>query len=305
MFGIVCALLQVWVRYADICRILKWLTLSLLAYVATVLIIKVPWLTVLRQTVWPKITWNPAYITGLVALFGTTISPYLFFWQASQEVEEQQANPSERPLLHALTQVRRQMDPVRDDTLFGMAVSNLIAFFILLTAAVVLHQHGVLDIDNPQQAAAALRPLAGRFAFVLFSLGMVGSGLLAIPVLAGSSAYGVAEAMHWPTGLDRQPGKAVKFYAVIVVATLTGIAMNGLGIGAMKALYWSAIVNGIIAVPIIYAMLSMASKPAIMGQLVIGPVLRLCGWFTLALMAACVVGMIVSLLLPYIHAPSK
>ena len=210
-------------RYSPI---LKLLTLALFAYVATVFAVEVPWGEVLLGTVLPKVSLQADYIVTVVAIFGTTISPYLFFWQASQEVEEQRAAEGEEPLKEAPEQAREQLSRIKLDTYIGMGFSNLVAFFIMLTAAVTLHVHGVTDIQTSAQAAEALRPIAGDFAFVLFAAGIVGTGLLAVPVLAGSAAYAVAETFRWPIGLGLTLLQARGFYAILSIATLLGVAMN-------------------------------------------------------------------------------
>jgi NRAMP (natural resistance-associated macrophage protein)-like metal ion transporter len=291
LFGMVSLLLQVLVPYTRYMRFLKWLTLALLAYVATVFTINIPWLAVIQASLWPQLEWTPAYITTMVAVFGTTISPYLFFWQASQEVEELQACPHARPLRLAPEQASANLRRIKVDTAIGMGFSNLVAFFIILTTAATLHLHGALTIETSAQAAAALRPVAGGLAFVLFSAGIIGTGLLAIPVLAGSAAYAMAGAFRWEKGLEKRASQAKKFYGVIAFSTLAGV---GLGLGALdpiKALYWSAVVNGVMAVPIMAVMMVMGSRSAIMGRFVITARLKLLGWSATAIMALAVLAM--------------
>ncbi len=294
-FGVVSLLLQVFIPYRRYVRILKWLTLSLLAYIATILVVRVPWLEVAIGTVTPTLHWNPQYITTLVAVFGTTISPYLFFWQASQEVEEQRGTTHAAPLRDAPEQARAELRRIKIDTYIGMAFSNLVAFFIMLATAVTLHFHGVGNIETSAQAAQALRPLAGEFAFILFSAGIIGTGLLAIPVLAGSAAYAVAGAFRWTEGLELKPRAAKQFYGIIAAATLVGVALNFTEIDPIKALYWSAVINGIISVPIMVVMMLMAARREIMGKFVITRRLKVLGWCATGVMALAVAAMITTL----------
>ncbi len=291
VFGVVSLLLQVFIPYSRYVRVLKWLTMALLAYVATVFTIAVPWAQVARATVWPHIEWTPAYITTMVAVFGTTISPYLFFWQASQEVEELQACNFSLPLRDAPDQARANFHRIEVDTVIGMGFSNLVAFFIILTTAVTLHLHGISDIDTSAQAAAALRPLAGEFAFALFSAGIIGTGMLAVPVLAGSAAYAMAGAFQWKKGLENKLQEAKKFYAIIAISTLVGIGLGFTAIDPIKALYWSAVINGVIAVPIMAVMMVMAGNAAVMGRFVIGRRLKLLGWVATTVMTLAVLSM--------------
>jgi Mn2+/Fe2+ NRAMP family transporter len=233
----------------------------------------------------------------LVAVLGTTISPYLFFWQASQEVEEQRATDGDEPLRDSSSGAREQLRRNKIDTWLGMTFSNAIAFSIMLTTAVTLNGAGVTDIQSSAQAAEALKPIAGEFAFVLFAAGIIGTGLLAIPVLAGSAAYAVAEAMRWPIGHGLEPTEAKGFYGIITLATLLGIGIGFTDIDPLKALVWSAVVNGVIAVPIMVVMMRMAVRPEIMGAFTITPKLRRLGWFATAVMAIAVVAMLVSMVM--------
>ena len=294
-FGITSLLLQVFIPYQRYVRILKWLTLALLAYVATVFTVHTPWLQVVTKAVLPHMSWKPEYITTVVAVFGTTISPYLFFWQASQEVEEQLADPDALPLISAPQQAEANLRRIKIDTYIGMGFSNLVAFFIMLTTAVTLNLHGVTDIQTSAQAATALRPIAGDFAFLLFSAGIIGTGLLAIPVLAGSSAYAMAGAFRWKNSLERAPMDAKRFYAIIVVSTLLGIALGFTPMDPIKALYWSAVINGVISVPIMLVMMLMAVRPEIMGKFVISMPLKLLGWLATLMMAVAVVAMFLTM----------
>lgn len=294
LFGVVSLLLQVFIPYKRYVGILKWLTLAVFSYVATVFAVSIPWGEVAVRTLLPHVTLSSEYITAIVAVLGTTISPYLFFWQASQEVEELQAVRADKPLKVAPEQAGAQLERIELDTYFGMGISNLVAFFIILTTAVTLNRHGVHDIESAAQAAEALRPLAGEFAFILFAAGIVGTGLLAVPVLAGSAAYGVAEALAWRTGLERKPGRAKGFYGVIVAATIIGVAVNFTGINPVKALFWTAVINGVIAVPILVVIMLMAARPEVMGQFVVSVRLRVMGWITTSVMALSVVGMLMT-----------
>lgn len=290
-FGVLSILLQVFIPYQRYVNLLKWLTLVLLAYVATVFVVRVPWGEVLHATLLPRLEWHKEYLTTIVAVFGTTISPYLFFWQASQEVEELRADADAQPLRRAPEQVKAQFRRIRFDTLVGMAVSNLVAFFIMLTTATTLHAHGTLDLQTSAQAATALKPVAGELAFLLFALGIVGTGLLAIPVLAGSAAYAMAGTFHWKSSLDSKFSAARKFYAIIIVSTLAGIGINFAPIDPIKALYWSAVLNGVIAVPVMVIMMAVASSTKIMGELKISGRLRVLGWICTGVMAVAVLAM--------------
>ncbi|MDI1300340.1 MAG: divalent metal cation transporter [bacterium] len=291
VFGLASLLLQVFIPYRRYVRILKWLTLALLAYVATAFVVHIPWSQVLMKTLTPQLSWKPEYITTVVAVFGTTISPYLFFWQASQEVEELHADPQSRPLINAPGQAKTNLDRIRIDTYLGMGFSNLVAFFIILTTAVTLNLHGITDIQTSAQAAAALRPIGGDFAFILFSVGIIGTGLLAIPVLAASSAYAMAGTFQWKSSLERAPMEAKRFYGIIAISTLIGVALGFTSIDAIKALYWSAVINGVISVPIMVVMMLMAVRPEIMGQFVVSTRLRILGWLATLMMAAAVLAM--------------
>jgi NRAMP (natural resistance-associated macrophage protein)-like metal ion transporter len=294
-FGVVSLLLQLFIPYSRYVRILKWLTLALLAYVATVFVVHIPWPQVLINTVLPQVSWKPGYITTVVAVFGTTISPYLFFWQASQEVEEQQANPQAQNLKDAPDQAKANFSRIKADTIIGMGFSNLVAFCIILTTAVTLHLHGVTNIQTSAQAASALRPIAGEFAFWLFSAGIIGTGLLAIPVLAGSAAYAMAGAFDWRNSLELKPRVALGFYGIITISTVIGVGLCFTPIDPIKALYWSAVINGVISVPIMAVMLLMAVRPDIMGQFVISFRLKALGWLCTAVMAIAVAAMFWSL----------
>jgi len=294
-FGLVSLVLQIFIPYSRYVRILKWLTLGLLAYVATMFVVDIPWIKVVTATAMPHMSWKPEYVTTIVAVFGTTISPYLFFWQASQEVEELQAHPLARPLRIAPLQAAANFKRIKVDTFIGMGFSNLVAFFIILTTAVTLNAHGVTDIQTSAQAATALRPIAGEFAFLLFSAGIIGTGLLAVPVLAGSAAYAMADAFKWKTGLERKPSKAKKFYGIIAVSTVAGAALGFTPIDPIKALYWSAVINGVVSVPIMVVMMLMAARQDIMGQFMITRRLTILGWMATGLMGVAVAAMFVTM----------
>jgi len=283
-FGLLCLVLQVFLPYRRYVRWLKWLTLALLAYVAVAFSIDVDWWQVARETAWPELAHGHDALLMIVAVFGTTISPYLFFWQASQEVEDADQRGGSP---HSATQVRRHLHRIKVDTIVGMTFSNLIAFFIILSTAATLHAAGVRDIRTSAQAAEALRPLAGELTFLLFSLGIIGTGMLAVPVLAGSAAYAVAGSAGWrgSLGLRLEQGEGRGFYGVIAVATVGGVALCFTPIDPVKALFWSAVLNGVIAVPIMAVMMLLAGRRDTMGENVIGSRLRWLGWIATAAMA--------------------
>lgn len=293
IFAVLSLTLQILIPYKRYVHILKWLTLSLLSYVAVVFMVQVPWQEVFLRTIFPQVKLNAEYLTLLVALFGTTISPYLFFWQASQEVEEIKGNDDRSPLLQAPQNARREMRRVRFDTYVGMGFSNLVAFFIILSTAMTLNVAGVTNIQTSAQAAEALRPLAGEVTFLLFSLGIIGTGMLAVPVLAGSAAYAVAECFNWPQGLHQKAQAAKRFYGIIALATLGGVVLDFTDIDPVQALIWSAVINGVIAIPIMAVMMVMASKPEIMGAFVIKKKLRILGWSATGLMLIAVIAMLI------------
>jgi NRAMP (natural resistance-associated macrophage protein)-like metal ion transporter len=295
LFGVGSLLLQLFVPYHRYVRALKWLTLALLAYVGVVFTVRIPWLDVVLGTLWPRLPLSTQAITTVVAVFGTTISPYLFFWQASEEVEDLHASDGARPLIEAPGQARANFRRMKLDTVAGMGFSNVIAFFIMLTTAVTLNAQGVHDIQTSAQAASALRPIAGELAFLLFALGIVGTGLLAIPVLAGSAAYAMAGTFRWTNSLELPPSRAKGFYSIIALSTLLGIGMGFLPIDPIKALFWSAVINGVISVPIMAVMMLMAGNAKVMGQFVIKSRLMWVGWITVGLMAAAVTAMLAAL----------
>lgn len=266
VFGFLCAYLEIVVSYQRYVKVLKWLTLSLFSYVAVVLAVKVPWADAIRSALIPHFTLDSDHAMALVAVLGTTISPYLFFWQAAEEVEELHRRHLERLAARPYA-ARSELGRIRTDTLVGMGFSNLIALCIIIATAATLHANGITQIETSEQAAQALRPIAGEFAFALFAAGIIGTGLLAVPVLAGSAAYAVAEMMQWPEGLDRRPKEAKAFYATIAVATLGSVALSFTALNPIRALYWSAVINGILAVPLMAIMVLMAGNPRIMGNL--------------------------------------
>jgi len=295
LFAVGCALLEIFSSYDRYVAILKWSTLSLFAYVATVLVVHVSWADVGRAIVMPPISLGKDYIVAVVAVLGTTISPYLFFWQSSEEAEDERTTDGDEPLLVDPAQAPRQLRRIKIDTYFGMAVSNVIALFIIITTAATLNAHGVTDIQTSAQAAQALKPIAGPLAFVVFAAGIIGTGLLAIPVLAGSAAYAVGEALDWPTGLGRKPREAKAFYGVVAFATLIGIGINFTSIDPIKALFWSAVINGVVAVPVMILIMLMVMKPKVMGDFTLSRPLQAMGWLSTAVMAITVIGMLITM----------
>jgi NRAMP (natural resistance-associated macrophage protein)-like metal ion transporter len=295
-FGMFCVVLQVYFSYARYVRVLKWLTLSLFAYIGVVFSVDLPWSEVINGVFFPSLSLGADYLTTVVAIFGTTISPYLFFWQASQECEDIRAVRADKPLHNHPDQAARQLARIKLDTYIGMGFSNLIAFFIMLTTAATLHAHGVTDIQTSAQAAEALRPIAGKFAFLLFSMGIIGTGLLAVPVLAGSAAFAVAESFRWRRGLDLTPLRGARFYGVIAAATMIGVALGFTRLDPIKALFYAAVINGVISAPIMVVMMRMASNPKIMGEFVVTQRLRILGWVATTVMAIAVSAMFIQML---------
>ena len=282
-FVIVTLLLQIFVPYHRYVFFLKWLTLSLLAYAAVLFTVHVPWGEVALRTVWPKLTLNSETAAVVVGVFGTTISPYLFFWQASQEVEDLHAKHG-AALLQNPAAAPAELRRIRWDTWSGMFYSDLAAYFIVLATAVTLHEAGVTDIQTAAQAASALRPLAGDFAFILFALGILGVGLIGVPVLAGSAAYALAEAMGWKSGLERKAKSARGFYGVIAVSMLAGLFIQYSPISPMKALFWSAVINGVVAVPLMVVIILLASRKSVMGAFTLSLPIVILGWIGAAVM---------------------
>jgi Mn2+/Fe2+ NRAMP family transporter len=283
-FAIVSTVLQLYVPYRQYARILKWLTLTLFAYVGVLLVVHTNWRAAAVGLVLPKELGSDALLT-IVAEFGTTISPYLFFWQSSQEAEEIAASPAQKSIRQSPRSAPQQFRRMRFDTLTGMAFSNLIALAIMLATAATLHSRGVTQINSAAQAADALRPVAGAFAFGLFAAGIIGTGFLAVPVLAGSTAFAVAEVFGWKEGLERQPRQAAGFYSIIVLATMVGLLIDWSPVDPIRALFWSAVLNGVTAVPLMIAMMIVVSRHAVMGRFTANRTLLLFGWGATAVMA--------------------
>ena len=294
LFGLLSAGLEIFTRYSRYVSVLKWLCLSLFSYVICAFVVKIPWLEVAHQVVVPPIALTNDYLMAIVAVLGTTISPYLFFWQAEQEVEDEREDRRAKPLLRAPWQARREFARIRLDTIIGMLISNAIAFFILVTAGATLHTHGITNINTAADAAEALRAVAGPFTFVVFAAGIIGTGLLALPVLAGSAAFAVGELFRWPVGLAKRPHRAKAFYGVIAAATLIGVALNFTPIDPVKALYWSAVLNGLAAVPVMAVMMHLSHRKAIMGTFTLPVALSVLGWISTAVMGLAAVALIVS-----------
>ncbi len=293
-FAVGCTLLEVLSRYERYVSILKWTSLVLFSYVATALAIDVPWRQVAWNTLVPTLSLQSDYVVAIVAVLGTTITPYCFFWQSSQEAEDERVDPKAHSLIAAPREAQAQIRRIRLDTYIGMAYSNVISLFIIVTTAATLHAHGITDIQTSSQAAEALRPIAGAFTFALFAAGIIGIGLLAVPVLAGSCAYALGEALGWTTGLGRAPLDAKAFYGTIVVATLLGIAGNFIGLDPIKALFWAAVINGVVAVPLMVVMMVMAMAPRVMGRFTLPWPLWLMGWLCTAVMAVAVLVMFIT-----------
>jgi NRAMP (natural resistance-associated macrophage protein)-like metal ion transporter len=295
IFAVACILLQLFLSYRQYARVLKWLTLSLFAYVGVLLVVRTDWPAALFGLVVPTDLGRDAILT-IVALLGTTISPYLFFWQSSEEAEEVANHKNEKALKQAPRQAPRQFRRMRFDTLTGMAFSNIVAISIIMATAATLHQKGITQIDSAAQAAEALRPVAGSFAFGLFALGIIGTGFLAVPVLAGSAAFAVAEIFGWKEGLEHQPQQAAGFYSVIVAATLVGVLIDWSSINPIRAVFWSAVLNGVAAVPLMIAMMIVASSRKIMGRFVCDRPTMIFGWAATAVMGAATILFFLSLL---------
>jgi NRAMP (natural resistance-associated macrophage protein)-like metal ion transporter len=301
-FGVLSLLLQILVPYRRYVSYLRWLTLALFAYVATLFVIHVPWGAALKAAALPHFQRSSEYWMALVAVLGTTLSPYLFFWQAAEEAEELRLRKSEQPLNQQPGQAGGAFRRIAMDTQTGMAFSNLVAIAIIITTAVTLHTAAAdghaAAINTAADAAKALRPIAGRFAFLLFALGIVGTGLLAIPVLAGSAGYAVADTFRWRGSLAKKPEQAPRFYAVIALATVAGIALDFAGLNPIRALYWSAVLNGLVAAPVMYAVLRLADDPNIVGEFRLSTQLRWGGWIATGVMLAASLAFLVTALLP-------
>jgi Mn2+/Fe2+ NRAMP family transporter len=291
VFVIGTLLLQVFIPYHRYVRFLKWLTLCLLAYAAVLFTVHVPWGQVALRTVWPHFTPNAAAATVVVGVLGTTISPYLFFWQASEEVEDMRAGEGTAPLFGDPVGANAELRRIRWDTWSGMFYSDLTAYFIILATAVTLHAAGITDINTAAEAASALRPLAGNFAFILFGLGILGVGLIGVPVLAGSGAYALSETMGWKSGLERKASDARGFYGIISISVLAGLLIQYLPISPMKALFWSAVINGVVAVPLMAVIILLVSKKSVMGAFTAGWPYVVLGWIATTVMGAAAVWM--------------
>jgi NRAMP (natural resistance-associated macrophage protein)-like metal ion transporter len=287
-------LAQLLVPYSKYVHYLKWLTLLFLSYLAAAFFVHISWGDALANTFAPRISFRKPYFLALIAVLGTTISPYLFFWQASQEAEEVKTKRGEKALRRAPRQAFAQFSRIRTDTYLGMAFSNLIAFFIILTTAATLHASGETDIGTAAQAAKALEPLAGRGASFLFSTGIIGTGLLAVPVLAGSAAYGLGEALRWDVSLERKPGDAKKFYGAIAACTTLGLLLNFASLDPMKALFWAAVLNGLAAVPLMFVIMIMASSRQVMGTFVLPTYLKVVGWLAAIVMSMVCAGLVLT-----------
>lgn len=292
LLGGLSVVLQIFVPYDQYARLLKWIALVLLAYVAVALIVPIPWSAVAHAIVLPRVSLSSDYLTTIVAVLGTTISPYLFFWQASQEVEEMRSEPGQQPLRRVPHQAPAQLRRINFDTWVGMGVSNVIAFFIVLTAAATLHLHHI-DVKTSADAARALEPIGGRFAYVLFSLGIIGTGLLALPVLAGSAAYAAAGSFRWRSSLSLHLALARQFYSVIALAIIGGVAITFMHFDPIRALYWSAVINGVAAVPIMVIIMLMARNRHVMGEFAIKGPLAWGGWLATIAMAIAAVGIVI------------
>jgi len=291
-FALFSLVLQLFIPYRRYARFLTVLTLSLFAYVALIFMIHLDWRAIGFGLIGVHADLSESAATTIVAIFGTTISPYLFFWQSAQEVEEVDQKPGEKPLLEAPRQAPAALSRIRIDTIAGMLISNLIAVAIMISTAATLHQAGKTNIQTAADAAKALEPIAGHFAFLLFAIGIVGTGLLAVPVLAGSAAYAVGESRGWKTGLDNMPWEAKGFYAVIGAAIFLGLGIDYSGLDPIKALYWSAVINGVIAVPMMAAMMFVAGHRGKMGRFRVGLALGGLGWLSTAVMAAAAITMV-------------
>jgi NRAMP (natural resistance-associated macrophage protein)-like metal ion transporter len=297
VMGLISIVLQIFVPYTRYVKYLKLLAVSLLAYVVTAFLVHIDWPTALLATIVPPVKlFHGEYLTVVVAVLGTTISPYLFFWQASQEAEEVQVRVKEKSLRQDPSQAPKQLRRIRIDTYAGMAVSNVVAFFIMLTAAATLHAHGDTNIQTATQAASALEPLAGRFAYALFATGIIVTGLLAVPVLAGAAAYAVGEAMNWRVGLEIKPARATKFYVTLGVATLVGLLLNFVHFDPIKALFIAAVINGLLAAPVMALMMMMTRSQNVMGKFRLPLYLQVVGWAgTVAMFVASMAFLITSM----------
>jgi NRAMP (natural resistance-associated macrophage protein)-like metal ion transporter len=294
IYAILIISLLFWTSYRFIAKVFKWLTLVLFAYVITAFLAHPDWRAVLYSTLVPHVEWSSAYLATFVGILGTTISPYLFFWQSSQEVEEERKR-GRQTVAEREGATAEELRKSRTDVITGMFFSNLVMYFIILTTAATLHAHGKTTIDTAQQAAEALKPLAGNGAYLLFTLGLIGTGMLAVPVLAGAAAYAVAEASNWRGTLEDKPRLAKKFYAIVASSMILGLALDYAGFNAVKMLFWSAVLNGVLAPPLIVLVVLLTSSRKVMGDHVNPPVLRWLGWVTAAVMAVAAVAMFVTM----------
>jgi Mn2+/Fe2+ NRAMP family transporter len=294
LFGALSAALQIFVRYARYISILKWGCLALFSYVICAFVVPMAWGEVAWAVVWPPLSFKAEYLMAVVAVLGTTISPYLFFWQAGQEVEDTKEGAGARPLTRAPGQARGEFTRIRIDTYIGMAISNLVALFIVITAAATLNANGVTDIQTSAQAAEALRAVAGPLTFAVFAAGIIGTGMLALPALSGSAAYALGELLSWPVGMARLPLRAKAFYATIAVGMALGAALNFSPIDPIRALYWSAVLNGVVAVPVMVTMMLLTMRRSIMAGFTLPPLLLVMGWLATATMAVTTVAMVAS-----------
>ena len=292
-FAILILVLLIWISYQWIARIFKWITLVLFAYVLASFFANVDWWQALKVTLVPHLEWSRGFLAVLVGILGTTISPYLFFWQAAEEVEEDRLK-GQTTLAQRRGASPKELKDARTDTLIGMFFSNFIMYFIILTTGATLHAHGQTNVTTAREAAEALRPLAGNGAYLLFTLGLIGTGMLGVPVLVGSSAYAAAEAANWRGSISDRPKKARAFYGVMAVAMALGLALNYLGLNAVKMLFWSAVINGLLAPPLILLVILLTSNRKVMGKQVNSPVLRYLGWTTFAVMTAAAAGMLIT-----------
>jgi Mn2+/Fe2+ NRAMP family transporter len=288
LLGIAAVMFEMLTRYARYVQLLRWLSLSLLSYVACAFVVRVPWKQVVSVLLWPPLSASPQYLLAVLAALGTTLSPYLLFWQAQQEVEDGRHHGGAPALLDAVEQAPREFARIRLDTLIGMGLSGVVALFIVISTASTLHAHGVETLQSAAEAAEALRAVGGRFTFMLFALGIIGAGLLTLPALSTSTAYAVGELLSWRVGRRYLPGHARGFYATIALATALAVALNFTAINPIQALYWSAVLNGVIAVPLLAAVMYLATRASVMGPLQLPAGLRTLGWVATAVMSGSV-----------------
>jgi NRAMP (natural resistance-associated macrophage protein)-like metal ion transporter len=290
LLGVASVLFETFTRYSRYVRLLRWLCVSLLSYVVCAFVVEVPWRQLAHALLWPPLSARPQYVLGVLAALGTTLSPYLLFWQAQQEIEDGNHHGGAAPLLRATAQAPREFARIRLDTVVGMGLSSVVALFIVITTASTLHPRGVYIIQTAAEAAEALRAVGGRFTFALFALGILGAGLLALPALSSSAAYALGELLSWRVGRGQPPARARAFYAAIALATAFAVALNFGAINPMRALYWSAVLNGVIAVPLLTAVMYLATREGVMGALRLPAGLRILGWLATGTMACSVAG---------------